>query len=175
MLGGCEGGVVMTVMRLAGRPPITARGGEQADVDGSTMTPISAQQPIVVDPLVHALICLWRSETSGAPARCARGSLCCALFTPSHLCGTPSSRRKLQTDQRQLKRTGPPPQKMVQAGFLFRLYSAGRYCRVPVEGCQTSADELPTQPHTRGRPARLQTELERRPVPPLSPGAPWSP
>ena len=69
MLGGCEGGVVMTVMRLAGRPPITARGGEQADVDGSTMTPISAQEPIVVDPLVHALICLWRSETSGAPAR----------------------------------------------------------------------------------------------------------
>ena len=51
--------------------------------------------------------------------------------------------------------------------------STGRYCRV--EGCQTSADELPTQPHTRGRPARRQTELELRPVPPLSPGATRSP
>jgi hypothetical protein len=29
--------------------------------------------------------------------------------------------------------------------------------------------------HTRRRPTRLQTELERRPVPPLSPGAPRSP
>eukprot|EP00964_Phaeocystis_antarctica_P005299 scaffold2900_cov64-Phaeocystis_antarctica.AAC.1 len=51
--------------------------------------------------------------------------------------------------------------------------SSGRYFRV--EGCRTSADELPTRTHTRGRPARLQTELERRPVPPLSPGAPRSP
>ena len=51
--------------------------------------------------------------------------------------------------------------------------STGRYGRV--EGCQTSVDELPTQPHTRGRPARLQTELELRPVPPLSPGATRSP
>ena len=54
--------------------------------------------------------------------------------------------------------------------------SSGRYCRM--EGCQTSADELQTQPlkpHTRGRPGRLQAELERRPVPPLSPGAPKSP
>eukprot|EP00964_Phaeocystis_antarctica_P067844 scaffold41084_cov66-Phaeocystis_antarctica.AAC.1 len=41
--------------------------------------------------------------------------------------------------------------------------------------CQTSADELSTRPHTRRRLARLQTELERRPVPPLSPGAPKSP
>ena len=117
------------------------------------------------------------------PLACARtgnGSLCFLpswsltshRFTTAESCVwsralcPPRARRRCATLSRAPPRTS--------ARRLSRAHRAhGRYCRV--EGCQTSADELPTQPHTRGRPARLQTELELRPVAPLSPGAPRSP